>query len=375
MKLQLAQKKPLSRQDPVTKLELKAEQRLPVEVTHTAALLCSSRNLSRQRERPGDAAPPAEGSVGDPRTAWGDTPRHPRPRPQRWAAPPPAPLRASPDHLPPRPRRPAAPPTEGSAAAHLDDLDEAREYGVARHGDERDVGEMLRDEQRRQRRYDRPGPAAVRPATATAAVLAAAFQCVSPRKTARAPLMPARAGAEGGAGRRRGAQRGRDGGGGGPEAAPRGPQGRPGDPRPPAPAQPPPARGRHAAGAHASLPLSRQRPPRPRGLAWPRARLSPPVSACSSPYPGPGRAGAGGRDEAGMTVALATAHPSLSSSGPCSRLPRQLPNISKNSDSVISLMTLCHGSGSFCVKKSFLIFRGSLQCFVLIASCPVTRHY
>lgn len=109
VKLQLAQKKPLSRQDPVTKLELKAEQRLPVEVTHTAALLCSSRNLSRQRQRPGDAAPPAEGSVGDPRTAWGDAPRDPRPRPQRWAAPPPAPLRASPDHLPPRPRRPLPP--------------------------------------------------------------------------------------------------------------------------------------------------------------------------------------------------------------------------------------------------------------------------
>lgn len=63
-------------------------------------------------------------------------------------------------------------------AAHLDDFDEPRKDGVPRHGDERDVGEMLGDEQRRQGRNDRPGPAAVRPAAAAAAaaVLAAAFQ-------------------------------------------------------------------------------------------------------------------------------------------------------------------------------------------------------
>lgn len=136
-----------------------------------------------------------------------------------------------------RPRDRAGP---GPAAPHLDDLDEAREDGVARHGDEGDVGEMLRDEQGRQRRHDRPGPASVRPAAAAtvlaAAAAAAALQRVAPRQTAGAPLVPSRANAEGGGGRRRGAQRDRGsrGGGGRQEASPRGSQQR----RPPAPAQP-----------------------------------------------------------------------------------------------------------------------------------------
>lgn len=66
-----------------------------------------------------------------------------------------------------------------------------------------------------------------------------------------------------------------------------------------------------------------------------------------------------------MSVALATAQHSFSSAVPCSRLPRQFQNVSKDGDSIISLITQCHCSDSLSVKKCFLMFRGSLLRFFL----------